>query len=100
MYHIFFLRVKKKLAKIVTRNDQYNSVRKRLLTMLEEPKHTPEKETVGKLDSGATSHFINKNCPGKPVEHKPMTVGCANTTTMESIATEEIELIFALSKTA
>ena len=68
--------------------------------MLEEPEPTTEKETVGKLDSGATSHFINKDCPGKTVEHKPMTVGCANTTTMESIATKEIELNLPLSKTA
>ena len=39
--------------------------------MLEESEPTPEKETVGKLDSGATSHFINKDCPRKTIEHKP-----------------------------
>ena len=33
--------------------------------MLEEPEPTTEKETVGKLDSGASSHFINNDCPGK-----------------------------------
>ena len=67
--------------------------------MLEEPEPTPEKETVGKLDSRTTSHFINKDFPGKTIEHKPMTVGWANTTTMESIATKEIELKLPLSKT-
>ena len=60
--------------------------------MLEEPEPTIKKETVVKLDSGAISHFVNKECPGKTIQHKPMTVGCANTTTMESIAPKEIDL--------
>ena len=88
---------KENLAKIVARNDQYNSVRKQLLTILEELEPTTKKETVGKLDSGTTSHFINKECPGKTVQHKLMTVGCANTTTIESIATKEIDLNLPLS---
>ena len=62
------------LAKNVTRNEQYIIVRKRLLMMLEEPEPTTEKETVEKLDSRATSHFINKDCPGETVEHKLMIV--------------------------
>ena len=64
---------KENLAKIVKCNDDYNSVRKQLLTIIEEPEQT--KETIGKLDSAASSHFINKNCPGKTIQHVPMTVG-------------------------
>ena len=70
-------------------------MRKQLLTIIEEPKQT--KETIGKLDSAASSHFINKNCPGKTIQHVPMTVGCANTTKMNSVATKEIKLNLPLS---
>ena len=77
------------------RNDQYNSVQKRILKIIGEPK--PTKEMFGKLDSAASSHFINKNCPGKTIEHVPMTVNCANTTKMNSVATKEIELNLPLT---
>ena len=86
---------KENLAKIVKRNDEYNSVRKQLLAIIEEPNQT--KETIGKLDSAASSHFINKNCPGKIIQHVPMTVNCANTSKMKSIATKEIELNLPLT---
>ena len=86
---------KENLAKIVKRNDQYNSVQKRILTIIGETE--PKKETIGKLDSAASSHFINKNCPGKTIKHVPMTVGCANTTKMNSVATKEIKLNLPLT---
>ena len=73
-------------------------LQKQLLIMLEEPTPTTKKETYGKLDSGSTSHFIITTCPGKTVQHKPMTVTCANTTTMDSIGTKEINLNLPLSK--
>ena len=51
----------------------------------------------GKLDLAASSHFINKDCPGKTIQHVPMTVGYANTAKMNSVATKEIELNLPLS---
>merc|ERR1711884_15721 len=64
------------------------------LTIIEEPEQTKEK--IGKLDSAASSHFINKDCPGKTIQHVPMTVGCANTTKMNSVATRKIKLNLTL----
>ena len=79
------LSCKKNLAALVTNNKKYNSVRNKLLTILEEPDVQP---TTGYLDTAASSHFITSTCPGKPIVYKPMQVGCTNTTTMDSIATK------------
>ena len=86
---------KKNLATLVTNNEKYNSVRNKLLTILEEPDIQP---ATGYLDTAASSHFITTTCPGKPIVHKLMQVGCANTTTMDSIAKKEININLPLSK--
>ena len=67
------------IVKFIKFNDQYNSVQKIIIIMLEEPKPDTNKEIFGHLDSGATSNFIHKTFPGKIIQHKPMKVGWANT---------------------
>ena len=43
-------------------------------------------------ESAATGHFFIDNCPGKEIEHEPISVLCANNNSMESTKTTELPL--------